>query len=138
MKEPILGKVARVLSVREIVINVGSEKGVNVGMHFDVMGHVDISDPDSDEVIGSLERSKVRVLVTDAQDKLSVATTYRKRTVNTFGLFGRALMPAEWTAEYETLNAGEATWQDSSSVKTGDPVVQVLEEHVVEQENVNS
>ena len=66
MTKPIHGKVARVLNTREIAINVGAEKGVTIGMFFDVMEihDEDIKDPDTDEVLGSIERPKVRVHVT--------------------------------------------------------------------------
>ena len=37
MTEPIRGKVARILNSREMVINVGSDSGVAVGMRFEVM-----------------------------------------------------------------------------------------------------
>ena len=48
MTEPIRGKVARILNSREMVINVGSDSGVAVGMRFEVMDAKgeDILDPD--------------------------------------------------------------------------------------------
>ena len=70
MTKPIRGKVARVLNTREIAINVGVEDGVTVGMYFDVMDlqYEDIRDPDTDEVLGSIERPKVRVKVIHVQE----------------------------------------------------------------------
>lgn len=61
--EAIRGKVARILNSRELAINVGAADGVKVGMYFDVLDPKgeDIKDPDSGEVLGSLERPKVRV-----------------------------------------------------------------------------
>ena len=36
-KIPIQGKVAQILNSRELVINLGSEQGVTLGMHFNVL-----------------------------------------------------------------------------------------------------
>ena len=83
MITPIRGKVAHILNTREIAINVGTENGVTVGMYFDVMDahYENITDPDTNEVLGSLERPKVRVKIIHVQEKLSLATTYRKERV---------------------------------------------------------
>lgn len=151
MTQPIRGKVAQVLNNREIAINLGTAKGVTIGMYFDVVdaNGQNIKDPDTGEVLGSIERSKVRVKITRVQEKLSVATTYRSEKVNvggtgpsiTLGPFARALMPPEWVTKYETLhNTGETPdylEKSDSAVKTGDPVVQVFEVDQPEQEDTN-
>ena len=138
MTKPIRGKVARVLNTREIAINVGVEDGVTVGMYFDVMDlqYEDIRDPDTDEVLGSIERPKVRVKIIYVQENLSLATTYRKERVNTggdfisLGPFARSLMPPNWVTRYETLSrieeARDVLDEEDSYVKAGDPVVQVI------------
>ena len=134
MTEPIRGKVASVINEREIAINVGTAHGVDVGMYFNVIDIQDeeIRDPDTDEVLGSIERPKVRVRVTHVQEKLSVAGTYQTKKVNiggTFGPFARSLMPPEWIEKYETLRTEDKGWspiyEEESYVKVGDPVVQV-------------
>ena len=53
MTKPIRGKVAHVLNEREIAINVGTEKGVTIGMRFNVMEihDEDIKDPDTERSI---------------------------------------------------------------------------------------
>ena len=141
MTEPIRGKVAQVLNDREIAINLGFAKGVTVGMHFDVVNvnGENIIDPDTGEVLGSVNIPKVRVRVTQTQEKLSVATTYRTEKVNiggtsgfrTLGPFARSLMPPEWITKYETLEKTAETPEPfdekDSYVKIGDTVVQVLE-----------
>ena len=139
MTDLIRGKVARILNSREIAINVGSDDGVSTGMYFDVMdrNHEDIRDPDTQEILGSIQRPKIRVKITMVQEKLSLATTYKTRQVNVGGAemgfagLSRALMPPKWITKYETLKTEEKTWEDlgeqKSFVKTGDPVVQVIE-----------
>lgn len=143
MGEKIRAKVARILNSREIVITAGSQQGVVTGMLFDVMDPKgeDITDPDSGEVLGSLERPKVRVQVTQTQDRISVAATFKKQKVNVggaatlfsdIGEISRAFMPPKYVVTYETLKTTEKTWEDldekESFVKSGDPVVQVIEE----------
>lgn len=140
MTKPIRGKVARVLNTREIAINVGAEDDVTVGMYFDVVDlqYEDIRDPDTGETLGSIERPKVRVKIIHIQEKLSLATTFRKERVNTggslisLGPFARALMPPNWVTQYETLSkieeARDVLDEEDSYVKVGDPVVQVIEE----------
>ena len=141
MTAPIRGKVARILNSREMVINVGVQNGVTVGMRFEVMDAKgeDIRDPDTGELLGSLERPKVEVEVAKVQERLSVASTYKQESVNVGGAgiggfigmpLGEMLMPAKWETRYETLKTEEKTWEDleeeDNYVKTGDPVVQVL------------
>lgn len=87
MTEPIRGKIARVFSAREIALNVGTAKGVTVGMYFDVMDACeDISDPDTGEVLGSIEHPKVRVEITHRKNYLLQEHTERREgTVTTQG-----------------------------------------------------
>ena len=138
MTKLIHGKVARVLNKREIAINVGTENGVTIGMYFSVMEihDEDIKDPDTGEVLGSIERPKVRLRVTHVQERFSVAATYRKDQVNTggdflsLGPFARSLMPPNWVTRYETLSKIEEAMdvldEEDSYVKVGDLVVQVI------------
>lgn len=141
MTAPLRGKVARILDTRNLVINLGATHGVVVGMYFDVLDPKgeDIRDPDTNEILGSLERPKVRVQIVKTEDRISVASTFKKKTVNIGGRGGLAVgglaemfMPPKHVTKYETLKTTEKTWEDleesDSYVKTGDPVVQVLEE----------
>lgn len=146
-KQPIRGKVARILNSRELAINVGSQDGVTVGMKFDVLEPKgeEIKDPDTSEVLGSLSRPKVRVRVNSVQERLSVAETFRAREINVGGVGGSLasgiegmarisdlLRPPKYVKQVETLKTTEKTWEDldekEAYVKTGDPVVQVVEE----------
>lgn len=132
-KELIEGKVARILNVREVAVNVGSMHGVKKGMYFDVLdlSGKDICDPDTDEVLGSIERHKIRLKVTHVQEKLSVLSTYRSWEVNVggnlgLGTLGSALMPANYVTKHETLkskeNKMEEIDEDESIVQIGDLV----------------
>ena len=116
-----------------------SADGVEVGMYFDVLDPKgeDVKDPDSGEVLGSLDRPKVRVKVTKVQERLSVASTYKTYEVNVGGSGGalsfglsNLLLPPQYVTRQETLKTSEKTWEDldekESYVKTGDPVVQII------------
>lgn len=138
----IRGKVAQILNTRDLVINLGSVNGVTLGMYFDVMDPkgTDIEDPDTGEVLGSIERPKVRVKISRVETRLSMASTYRSKEVNIGGqggirdlsssLVSQILTPPKWVTKYETLKTQEKTWEDldekESYVKIGDPVVQVM------------
>ena len=136
MTQLIRGKVARILNSREVALNVGASDGVEDGMQFDILAPElhDIRDPDTDEVIGSVNRPKVRVQVGITEDRFCVAHTFRRQRVNIGGVgFGGVDMalfePPKWVTRSETLKTSEDTWEDLSEqdsyVKTGDPVVQV-------------
>ena len=149
----IRGKVARILNSREIAINVGRDHGVRPDMCFEIMDqkHQDIEDPDTGALLGSIERPKVRVKIIVVQDRLSLAATYKKKTINVGGSgFGaipvglaQALMPPKWVTKYETLKTEEQTWENldekESFVKIGDAVVQVfaLDEEDEKQEHAH-
>ena len=136
MSTLICGKVAYVLDNGDIVINVGTAHGVHRGMHFDVIDDhgLDIKDPDTEEVIGSLEVLKIKVEVIDTQEKISVAAPHdgllvRNRASSVYrvsspvGPFARSLLPAGWV-EGDTISLSEK----DSNVKIGDSIAQVIEE----------
>ena len=141
MTDLIRGKVARILNSREMALNLGTSDGVRLGMQFDVLDPKtqDITDPDSKEIIGSLHRPKVRVVVGIVEPQFSIARTFRRRRVNLGGTRSTLSMgilesfrPEHWVEREEDLKTKEKTWEDldesESYVKTGDPVVQVPEE----------
>lgn len=139
----IRGKVAQIINSREVALNLGSEHGVELNMLFDILtpkGY-DIKDPDTGEVLGSVERPKTRVKkVVHVRERLSVASTYRKRRVNVGGsgidiaaLSRSGLFePPKWETRYETLKTTETTWdeltEEGSYISTGDPVMQVFDD----------
>jgi hypothetical protein len=136
---PITGVVARILNSRELVINRGTDHGVDVGMYFEVLAPEgeDIKDPETGQSLGSIERPKVAVRIIEAQPLLSVARTYRSRQRNVGGMgvsgraFSRLFEPPKYVTQYDTLKTTEQTWEnlseDESYVRSGDPVRQMIE-----------
>lgn len=141
MDEPIRGKVASILNGRELVINRGSEAGVQTGMRFAVLNSrgAEIIDPETTESLGSVEIAKTLVKVVKVQPKLAVCRTFRKFVVPGRGPFGgisSAIGQPEKT-EIETLRADEFDSRKEldehmSYVKRGDDVVQAIGEEFIE------
>ncbi|GAA3310899.1 hypothetical protein [Arthrobacter ramosus] len=131
------GRVAQIMTEHELVINRGSEHGVEIGMRFKILRPrgSDIRDPDTGEVIGSVELMKTVVKVIEVQEKLCVARTFR--TIETKGgslypSLSMASMLAAPTRRIETLRTDETRVQQDldaadSYVKIGDPAVQAYD-----------
>jgi hypothetical protein len=136
-EDQIRGKVARILNRRQLVINRGNEHGVTVGMQFAVLYALgtDILDPDTKEPLGSIPVPKVIVKVVRVEERLSIASTFRRyRTVAgplvTWADFANLNRPSE--VRVETLSTDESTFKQElkeadSFVRVGDEVAEVVE-----------
>lgn len=133
----IRGKVAAILNRRELVLNVGSDDGVQPGMGFAVLNPkgLDIKDPDTQKVIGSVEVPKVTVRAVRVQPRVTVARTFRVTRKNVGGMGTTGLTelfrPPRWVEETETLALKDKPYLEEmdpqqSYVRVGDPVVQIL------------
>ncbi len=82
------GKVAAILNEREVVLNIGSDAGVKPEMKFEILVTEpgEIIDPDTGEILGTLDLAKTRVEVVDIQHKMCVARTYETYEVNVGGI----------------------------------------------------
>ena len=92
-EERIRGKVAEVVSDREVILNRGSEHGVHNGMYFAILdpGAVGITDPDTDEPLGDIKMVKIVVRAIEVAPKITLARTFRTRRVNVGGTGGLSL-----------------------------------------------
>lgn len=150
MTERIVGKVARVNSDREVVINRGAEHGVTADDYFYVKGDpIEVIDPDTQELLGSVTATKAVVQVREVGPKFCIARTFRTRRVkvqdatkggslygmtSNVGGLGAALQPpqpAKYETQSETLridpNEGEPLDPWESVVNVGDRVESLLE-----------
>jgi hypothetical protein len=110
MTDRIEGRVAQILTARELVINRGSAEGVEVGMRFAVLNRrgTDIKDPDTGEPLGSVEIEKVLVKVVRVDEHLSVTRTFRTYRVGGSALWAlAALQGSPPQTVYETLKTDE-------------------------------
>lgn len=143
MTDPIEGKVARLLTVRDLVINRGSTHGVEIGMRFKILNPngQSIRDPDTHDIIGSVEMVKVVVKVVEVQENLCVARTFKTIKTEPSGAFGSMSLGAIASmadvigtaggTRVETLRTNEKLLEQEideteSYVRTGDPAVQVV------------
>jgi hypothetical protein len=123
------GKVAALLNVSQVAINLGSRHGVTEGMEFDVMNRNagEVRDPDTHAVLGSLTFTKVRVKVAMVGDEFSVATVTGTRVSIGVGfpdwVYGGSSRPL--TLKLSDHPGVEEIDEKDSVVKVGDPVVQV-------------
>ena len=143
---PIEAKVAQVTSERDLAINRGSSAGVTVGMRFKILRSEpsEVRDPDTDEVLGSVEVVKVEVEVISVQESLAVCRTFKKVPIP--GRPARAGMASPFVAlsdnifgdpgtpdseRYQTLRRDESFVvneldPEGSFIKRGDRAVQIL------------
>ncbi len=138
----IIGKVAQVLNERELVINIGRQDSVKAGDRFKVLSaaSLDVRDPDTGEVLGSIEREKVRVKASQVFDNMTVCKTYRTHWIGNYDLSPLEQTVASFmprTKVTDTLRADrndlprELTLEESI-VKIGDPVALVPDSDVDE------
>jgi hypothetical protein len=138
MSERIEAKVAQIMSARDLVLNKGSDDGVAIGMRFAILNRkgADIRDPDTDEVLGSVELPKTFVKIVSTKPRLSIARTFREFRVSGGPLWGMGALSHladPPSRRVETLKTDEARLQDEldeheSFVKIGDPAVQMVGE----------
>lgn len=144
--QPIEGKVAQVISERDIAINRGSSAGVEVGMRFKILSSKpsEVRDPDTDELLGTVEISKVEVEVISVQENLAVCRTFKKIVVpgrpkraglaSPYSSLSQSIFGDTGTPDserYQTLRSDESFVvneldPDGSFVKRGDRAVQVI------------
>lgn len=129
MNQRVEGSVAQILNTRELVINRGSNDGVEVGMRFAVLNRkgVEIRDPETGESLGSVEVEKVVVKIVRVEARVSVGRTFKQ--FRTGGLGIPDLLGPRRTV-VETLKTTETTYKEEldeadSFIKIGDPVVEV-------------
>lgn len=118
---PIRGLVARLITDEVLAINRGSEHGVQVGDVFAVLdtSAEHITDPETQEDLGSFRRVKVRVRVTAVNEKVSLA----ERVVSSLHSTSRQLAAMFSPDARPTAMRGPiAAWPEGVEVR--DPVEQ--------------
>ena len=125
------GKIARILNTRELVINRGSNDGVDIDMEFAVLEpQLSIVDPETQESLGNLEREKIRVRVFETYPKFSLARTYETyQEINPDAALPRfigSLSPYVTKVKRINTLANSVDVQGVANVLIGDAVTQVL------------
>lgn len=111
------GKVAKISSDTDIVVNVGEVDGVEENMEFIVydVGDV-IEDPDTGEALGNVEHVKARVIPKHIQEELTVMTS--AETVSKRSGIEAAIGAAKQEVQKSIADAPESDFDDE--VKIGD------------------
>lgn len=124
------GKVAKLLNVSEVALNIGAKQGVTEGMKFVVLNRNagEIVDPDTNKVLGALTLPKVELTVNFVADDFSVAGVVGTRARVGFGIpsffYEQAAFEALTLRRSDHPGVEEIDPKDSV-VKVGDPVVEV-------------
>lgn len=135
MAKRIEGRVALILNQQEVTINRGLEEGVVVGMRFAVLADtpLEVKDPESQELLGTMDREKIRVEAVDVSGRFSICRTYETYTVGGLGL-GTTIadMFGETRRETRTFKVKDPGYipplpEEESYVKVGDRVRQLTE-----------
>lgn len=123
------GRVAQILNERELIINRGRKDGVTSGMRFAVLAvqPLEVTDPETGEPLGSVDRPKVRVMATHVQERLSICETYE-----TIEVGGSLIEVKDFFSPRRTVPATLRTRElapplspEESIVKVGDRVRQL-------------
>ena len=124
--ELITAKVARVLNTTDLALNRGSDAGVQVGSRFAILSDrgEDIRDPDTNEILDSVQIAKTLIKIVSVSPKVSVGRTFR--SIESFGF---ASILSQGSTRHETLRSDERRVQQEldpkdSLVKIGDVAVQ--------------
>lgn len=122
----IRAQVARVVNSTDLALNRGSDVGVKVGMRFAILSDAgaDIKDPETGEILDSVEIAKTVVKVINVTPRVSIARTFRK--MESYGI--GSILTGDRTRN-ETLNSDESTVQQEldpskAKVKVGDKAVE--------------
>lgn len=115
MTERIEGIVAKLVTDDELLINRGLIHGVEKGMEFAVLdpSTMDVKDPETGENLGSIVRTKARVVVTTVGERLALTRISTSRGISAV---------ASAMAGRTGVLTGDA-WPEGVRVK--DPVIQV-------------
>jgi len=140
-EERLEGRVAQILNTRELVINIGKAVGVTHGMKFAVLSAqpIEIRDPESNEVLDSIDREKTRVEAREVRDSITICSTYRTKEIRQKTLMdylseaaipaslGRSRPPTEVpeSLSIQDVDTPLPLSEDESYVKRGDRVVQL-------------
>ncbi|MGW5011278.1 FlgT C-terminal domain-containing protein [Micromonospora chalcea] len=86
------GKVARIISEHELAINVGGDHGLQVGDKAALYRTVDVNDPDSGEILGSVEVRTLGLEVSIVEPRFCVAVVTDRQSTSA-PVFMQVLQP---------------------------------------------
>lgn len=139
------GQVAELVSDREVILNRGSNHGVQAGQYFAILNPdtIGITDPETGEDLGGIRVVKVVVVAVEVAPKLTLARTFRTKTLNmggtsnalsAFASVSNILAAPKYVETVEKLtldkNAPRKISPSESVVSTGDPFEEAYDDEV--------
>jgi hypothetical protein len=127
----IVGRVIRILDRQTLVLNVGSEQGVENGMRFNIYTPGErITDPETGEDLGGYRARKATVVARSAYPKFTIAVTpMRSRRVPPEDFLTRFAGRTEHVQEQLPVSESEIEPVASGNeVRVGDQVEEVVQE----------
>ena len=126
----ITGKIAKIVDETTFLLNVGAQDGVRNGMRFVVFDEGDeVLNPDTEESLGVWEIVKGELIVTNTQERLSMAQTPLKQKVEKAGTLSALMVEAskgsagEAQREVLAVNRSQMSGRPvTKAVSVGDPV----------------
>jgi hypothetical protein len=115
-------KVARVLSPTSIAINVGEDQGVDQGDSVIVWRWVDVKDPDTGDILGSVRLQNLRLDVYDVQPRFCLA---RVETLG-FGSIAGLFKPSKVIA-----SSNQVLDQEQVRLAVGDAVTVMIDDSLL-------
>ena len=126
MQDIINGKVAALIDDTTLVLNVGFQEGVQVGMAFVIFAeYQEILDPDSGELLGKWEMVKARVVVDHVQERMCTVRSVLVSEEDRPGTLS-AMMVQHSFGQYGQQNAERESLDISSRDSRGRPQLQPI------------
>jgi hypothetical protein len=134
--DQLTAKVAAILTERELIINIGSKDGVKKGMKFKILSNepFEVKDPTTGVNLGIVDREKVRVSVSEINEKFTICQTYRKLyypgigfTIANFANYFPSREVPE-TLKITDSSLPKPLSEEESYVKVGDRAIQLVTE----------
>lgn len=111
-------KVARVLSNSELALSGGSDLGIEQGDVVLVRKTVQIKDPDNGEVLGTVDQTRMRLSVSEVQDRFCLARVNVPSALTaSLSLFGR---------QSKFISGRDIKDDEYVNISTGDEVIVVV------------
>ena len=134
------GKVAAILNNRELIINKGSNDGVEPEMRFTITDRgLEVMDPDTREKLGDYAPEKIRVEIVNIQPKFAVARTYEtyRTRVESHPIPSiAAIMGTRYATRVKTISKSKDDFEfseESITVTVGDAATQILQAQTANQ-----
>lgn len=133
------GRVAKIISDREVILNKGYKQGLFEGAYVTVTdpSTQSIKDPITGEELGDFKRITAVLRVAECTENLALAKTFRTKRVRVgggmgMGNIGEMLAAPKYETKVETLRfdpqEGLPISEEESAISTGDPFETIPEE----------